>query len=231
MDRRWLARRLDEGASYEQLARELGCSASKVSYWASKHGLRSAHTGRHAARGGVDQARLRALVAAGSSIREIADDLDVSATTVRHWLDRHTLSTRSALRRLEGALALAAGADEAFLTCPIHGPARHVRRGGGFRCILCRSAHVTARRRRVKQILLAEAGGSCVICGYDRCVAALHFHHVDPDGKDFAVAAGGATVSLDVARSEARKCVVLCANCHAEVESGLADIPGCPPPA
>ena len=50
---------------------------------------------------------------------------------------------------------------------------------------------------------------------------ALEFHHVNPSSKSFAIAPGGVTRSLDAARSEAAKCVLLCANCHAEVEAGL----------
>jgi hypothetical protein len=73
--------------------------------------------------------------------------------------------------------------------------------------------------------LLEEAGGRCVVCGYDRCVAALHFHHIDPSQKNFSLALGGNTRSLAKARAEASKCVVLCANCRAEVESGLTDVP------
>lgn len=77
----------------------------------------------------------------------------------------------------------------------------------------------------MKQQLLDEAGGACLICGYNRCVAALHFHHLDPSTKSFTLALGGNTRSMAKVRAEASKCVVLCANCHAEVESGLADVP------
>jgi transposase-like protein len=225
MEREWLSERLERGTSYEAIARELGCSASKVSYWAHKHGLRSTHTARHTARGPIDEVTLTTLVAAGASIREIALALDRSPTTVRHRLRRLGIESPMARRRNEGAVAVAAEAAEAILPCPTHGPTRHVRRERGFRCVACRSAAVTERRRRIKRILLDEAGGRCVLCGYDRCVAALHFHHVDPDSKDFALGLVGVTRSLTVARAEASKCVVLCANCHAEVESGLADVP------
>jgi hypothetical protein len=92
----------------------------------------------------------------------------------------------------------------------------------------------------VKDALVAEAGGSCVLCGYSRCLAALEFHHLDPAAKRFSLAGRGVTRSLARAREEARKCVLLCANCHAEVEAGVrtleekqipagqlvADIPG-----
>lgn len=224
MEREWLKTKLDQGGSYEAIARELGCSPSKVAYWADKHGLRSAHVSRRVRRGKLDEDELRALVEAGASVRGIAKALDRSATTVRYWLDRHGIESPTARRRREGAVAIAAGADEAILTCVHHGPARHVRRDRGFRCVLCRSAAVSDRRRRVKAQLLIEAGGRCVLCGYDRCVAALHFHHLDPEDKIFALGVTGVTRSLAAARAEASKCIVLCANCHAEVESGVTDV-------
>ena len=78
---------------------------------------------------------------------------------------------------------------------------------------------------------MAEAGGRCVICGYDRFAGALQFHHVDPAGKAFALSTQGVARSLEKARAEAGKCVLLCANCHAEVEAGLASIPPTAVPA
>jgi hypothetical protein len=92
---------------------------------------------------------------------------------------------------------------------------------GTYRCKLCRQEQVADRRRRVKRILVDEAGGSCALCGYDRCVAALQFHHLDPTEKCFALSSEGSTRGIDAARAEARKCVLLCGNCHAEVEAGV----------
>jgi hypothetical protein len=80
---------------------------------------------------------------------------------------------------------------------------------------------VTARRRRVKAMLVAEAGGRCVLCGYAGNPGALHLHHVDPSSKSFGVGYTGLTRSLAAARAEAAKCVLLCARCHAEVEAGV----------
>jgi hypothetical protein len=77
----------------------------------------------------------------------------------------------------------------------------------------------------VKQTLVDEAGGRCAVCGYDRCVAALHFHHVDPSEKRFALSVRGVARSLAGARREARKCLLLCSNRHAEVEAGLIAVP------
>jgi hypothetical protein len=52
-------------------------------------------------------------------------------------------------------------------------------------------------------------------------LAALEFHHVDPSAKEFGLAHRGAR-SIERLRAEARKCVLLCSNCHAEIENGGA---------
>jgi transposase-like protein len=56
---------------------------------------------------------------------------------------------------------------------------------------------------------------------YSRCIAALEFHHMDPLSKRLGISRGGLTLSAEAVRAEAAKCVLLCSNCHAEVESGL----------
>jgi hypothetical protein len=76
----------------------------------------------------------------------------------------------------------------------------------------------------VKALLVEEAGGKCTLCGYDRCVAALQFHHLDPSTKAFGLSRKGVTKGIDSLRAEAAKCVLLCANCHAEVEGGFATV-------
>jgi len=89
-----------------------------------------------------------------------------------------------------------------------------------------RPSSVVRRRRRVKQILVEEAGGRCLLCGYDGSPVALEFHHLDPREKEFGVASRGVARSLDRVRAEVRKCVLLCSNCHAEVEAGIRSISG-----
>jgi cytochrome c553 len=69
-----------------------------------------------------------------------------------------------------------------------------------------------------------EAGGCCAICGYDRCVVCLTFHHVEPKEKLFDLSAS-TTKALATYREEAKKCVLLCANCHGEVETGMVASP------
>jgi hypothetical protein len=94
-----------------------------------------------------------------------------------------------------------------------------------LRCKKCRAEAVARRRRKVKEILVEEAGGCCVICGYDRSVCALEFHHRDPSQKAFGLAQRGITRSIAEVRREAEKCVLLCSNCHSEVEHGVTRLP------
>jgi hypothetical protein len=111
--------------------------------------------------------------------------------------------------------------------CREHGWAEFVRTGakGRYRCKRCNSEAVAARRRRIKEILVAEAGGGCLLCGFDAYVGALQFHHREPAEKAFSLSRQGVARSLAAARAEARKCVLLCANCHAMVEAGLLFVP------
>ncbi len=96
---------------------------------------------------------------------------------------------------------------------------------GRYRCVRCSSEAVARRRRRVKEILVRDTGGKCGLCGYGRYQGALHFHHVERSEKSFAVSHDGNTRSLAKIRAEIRKCVLLCGNCHAEVEAGVTALP------
>jgi transposase len=225
MDRDWLEAQLTAGRSIESIAREIGKHPSTVAYHVRKHGLQSSHAAKHAARGGIERGVLEPLVLAGMSVRAIAEHLDVSYATVQHWIRRYGLTTVRAARLQESAAARAAGADSIELECPQHGTTTFVRKvDGGFRCRQCRMDAVVKRRRHVKSVLIDEAGGRCALCGYDRSPAALQFHHLEPSAKVFAIAHRGVSRSLDAARAEAQKCVLLCANCHAEVEAGIATL-------
>ena len=217
MEEAWLASRLEAGRSIESIAREAGKSPSTVAYWVNKYGLASQHASKHRARGGVARETLVALVEEGRSVREIAAALELSPTSVRHWLRKFDLRTRP--RRTTSDL------PELVRECARHGWTTWIRAGSGrYRCKRCRVEAVNARRRRVKQILVEEAGGACQLCGYERYAGALQFHHIDPAEKTFALSSRGVARSLAKARAEVAKCVLLCANCHAEVEAGLATI-------
>ncbi len=63
----------------------------------------------------------------------------------------------------------------------------------------------------VKRDILDVLGipAACAVCGYDKYIGALDFHHIDPATKD------GKVTTVE----EARKCRLLCANCHREAHA------------
>ena len=182
-----------------------------------------AERGWNAPKGGIARHELEALVDAGLSIRAIAERLDLGTATVWHWLHNYGLRTVRARARHHDSEPRSRYVVRA---CRTHGETRFVLEGRGYyRCTRCRLEQVANRRRKVKRILVAEAGGRCAICAYDRHPAALQFHHVDPATKSFNLSLRGETRGIDALRAEARKCVLLCANCHAEVEAGAVGVP------
>ena len=68
-------------------------------------------------------------------------------------------------------------------------------------------------KRRKKEEAIAIFGSKCQICGYNKCMGALDFHHLDPTTKKY-------TITRIMGRKwenivpELNKCVLLCANCH-----------------
>jgi hypothetical protein len=114
--------------------------------------------------------------------------------------------------------------------CAVHGfTIHHAYKDGEkrrYRCKRCVGEAVTRRHRALKRRLVEEFGGGCAVCGYSRCLGNLHFHHVDPSTKSFEVQMGLGK-SIAAYREEARKCALVCANCHGEIEAGL--IPSPPP--
>lgn len=75
---------------------------------------------------------------------------------------------------------------------------------------------VKRHRRNMKLKAIEYKGGKCERCGYDKSVYALTFHHKDPNEKDFGIGGDGGTKAWEKIRIELDKCVLLCANCHAE---------------
>jgi DNA-directed RNA polymerase subunit RPC12/RpoP len=174
--------------------------------------------------------RLEELVATGASVARISRELGMSRYAVKRALEQRGLRTQRAARLDASRRARAGGVLRVTRTCSKHGTAPFARDARGtYRCTRCSADAVSRRRRKVKAILAAEAGGRCGMCGYDRCAGALAFHHLDPATKTFGLAEGGLARSLAQARAEAAKCVLLCANCHAEVEAGLTALPALKP--
>jgi transposase len=224
MDRTQLEQYLAQGLSLAQIANLTDRDRSTVGYWVKQHGLTANGRAKHAARGGLERGSLEAMIERGFTAREMADAFDVSPATVQYWLRKFGLHTKNRVGRrprVQGRkLPVVIG------TCRRHDETEFVLEGrGAYRCKRCRTEAVARRRRKVKELLVEEAGGRCVLCGYDKCVAALEFHHLDPETKSFGLAQRGITRSIEEVRREAEKCVLVCSNCHAEIEAGATTVP------
>lgn len=77
-------------------------------------------------------------------------------------------------------------------------------------------------RHRMKEFSLIAMGGCCQICKYTKCSAALEFHHLNPDEKEFSFKS---IKGWDRLYNELVKCILLCALCHREVHYDIAQIP------
>lgn len=76
------------------------------------------------------------------------------------------------------------------------------------------------KREENKRKVIAMFGGKCQICGYNKCIAALCFHHRNPEEKKFTLSGVGWTISFERIINEAKKCDLLCSNCHNELHNG-----------
>ena len=57
----------------------------------------------------------------------------------------------------------------------------------------------------------------CCICSYNKCQSSLHFHHVNPEDKEFGLITSTMSYKLERIMEEFYKCTLLCANCHGEI--------------
>lgn len=57
----------------------------------------------------------------------------------------------------------------------------------------------------------------CCKCRYNKCLDALHFHHKNPTKKIAKINKIRKTGNLNKVKAEIQKCILVCANCHAEL--------------
>lgn len=73
--------------------------------------------------------------------------------------------------------------------------------------------------------LIEYKGGKCEICGYNKNLAVLNFHHIDSNKKSFNIDGRLlANKKMEDLIDESDKCMLLCANCHQELHHENHDI-------
>lgn len=82
-------------------------------------------------------------------------------------------------------------------------------------------------RTEVEINKLLKAGG-CVICGYNRSIRSLVFHHKHGGGKGKSPSYLFSHRRMAEYFEEVGKCILLCTNCHGEVHDKLLSVMDCP---
>lgn len=80
-------------------------------------------------------------------------------------------------------------------------------------------ARLKNRRMDLKKRAIEYKGGKCEKCGYNTCLQALDFHHINPEHKDFTIAQTRLYFTWEKIRAELDKCILVCANCHREIHN------------
>jgi hypothetical protein len=148
---------------------------------------------------------LELLIEEGLSQRQIANSLGKSQTSIRYWCKKHDLKTMS---------------RQGPHLCKVCGEMNknEFYQKQRSKCKKCRNKDATKRFRKNKQDAVDYHGGECMICGYNKCTAAMEFHHLDRDDKDSNIAEVR-TCSLRTIKEELDKCILVCCRCHREIHN------------
>ena len=82
--------------------------------------------------------------------------------------------------------------------------------------------YVKQKERALKRKLelIEYKGGKCEMCGYNKNIAALEFHHLDKSTKRFQLDSRHlSNTNMNEIKKESDKCILLCSNCHRELHN------------
>lgn len=78
-----------------------------------------------------------------------------------------------------------------------------------------------------RNIIISAKSKPCELCGGTFHSSAMHFHHIDPTTKIASISQLERRGSVAKIIEEMNKCILVCANCHAEVHAGVREIFKC----
>jgi hypothetical protein len=166
----------------------------------------------------MDKEILSNLINQKYSQREIAKRLNISQSSVRWWLKKHNLNT---FKGPKGKFPKDYVKDRKC-KCGETDPDKFY----GNKTQICSKCHNQYQIKKGRETTLRAKlylGGKCVKCSYDKCIAALDIHHLDPTQKDPNFV-GHRSWSWKRLEKELETCILVCKNCHAEIHYYQRDI-------
>lgn len=86
-------------------------------------------------------------------------------------------------------------------------------------CKECCRQSILEKQHNFKTECVTYKGNHCCECGYNRCVSALEFHHINPNEKEIMFSHSNITVFDEYIKRELDKCILVCVNCHRLIHS------------
>lgn len=163
----------------------------------------------------MEKEELEELIKEKHGIRGICKVTGKSYTSVRYWLRKYNLSTNHSLSEVD------------YKSCPKCNQKKILSQffskleGLSSYCKSCTCENTIYRIQNFKRRCIEYKGGCCSICKYNKCDAALEFHHLDPTQKDFSISGNRCRKFDNKVISELDKCILVCANCHREIHYGM----------
>lgn len=167
---------------------------------------------------------LEQLINEGMSLNKISKELNKSLTTVRYWTKKHGIkSNHKNFKESEiknyGEYRFCPRCKE---NCPTENfYSRRGKKNSSVYCKKCTSDQTLERMRSFKIKMVEYKGNSCSMCGYDKYIGALEFHHLDPSEKDFNISHLKSYRFNEVVKKELDKCILVCSNCHREIHGEI----------
>ena len=87
-------------------------------------------------------------------------------------------------------------------------------------CRSCFKLRMYDRIDEISKFISENKGDACEVCGYNKCKAALEFHHNDPMQKEFNISSAW-SYNMGRVKREIEKCILVCANCHREIHDKI----------
>ncbi len=167
-----------KGYTYKEIANELHCSKSTISYHCKNNNLDGRLDGKNPINNEIINKVKKYYL--NHTLEECSKKFNISKSTIKRHVDNKTIKLTETEKK-----------EKNYIKVKVH-------------------------RQKIKKRSVEYLGGECSKCGYNECIWALEFHHLNPLEKDFSVSRYQ-YLSWNKIKVELDKCILVCANCHREI--------------